>query len=181
MKKTLLQIAKYYYPAEGGIETVTKYIAEGLTDFENVIICFSEDGITRVDHINGIKVYRIAPALRISTQDIAVTYYHYLKKVIYEVQPDIRDCSIGSSDSSRSGFSGRPTWCSPPVLTTSTPRVRSTTSARRPRYCPTALSGKISCGSQATRRPSRKSGTSTITRKSSSSWAAMPIIKVSTI
>ena len=89
MKKTLLQIAKYYYPAEGGIETVTKYIAEGLTDFENVIICFSEDGITRVDHINGVKVYRIAPALRISTQDIAVTYYHYLKKVIYEVQPDI--------------------------------------------------------------------------------------------
>lgn len=89
MKKTLLQIAKYYYPAEGGIETVTKYIAEGLTDFQNVIICFSEDGITRVDHINGIKVYRIAPALRISTQDIAVTYYHYLKKVIYEVQPDI--------------------------------------------------------------------------------------------
>lgn len=89
MKKSLLQIAKYYHPAEGGIETVTKYIAEGMTDFENVVICFSEDGITRVDYVNGVKVYRIAPAIRVSTQDIAVTYYHYLKKVIYEVQPDI--------------------------------------------------------------------------------------------
>ena len=31
MKKTLLQIAKYYHPVEGGIETVTKYMAEGLS------------------------------------------------------------------------------------------------------------------------------------------------------
>ena len=29
MKKTILQIAKYYYPVEGGIETVTKYLGEG--------------------------------------------------------------------------------------------------------------------------------------------------------
>ena len=33
MKKTILQIAKYYYPVEGGIETVTKYMAEGLKSF----------------------------------------------------------------------------------------------------------------------------------------------------
>jgi len=89
MKKTLLQIAKYYYPAEGGIETVTKYIAEGLSNFNNYVVCFSEDGITRVDCINGIKIYRIAPLLRISTQDIALSYYYYLKKIIDEIQPNI--------------------------------------------------------------------------------------------
>ena len=89
MKKTILQIAKYYYPVEGGIETVTKYMAEGLTDFDHVIICFSQDGITRMDTINGIKVYRIAPSMKVSSQDIAFTYYHYLKKIIYEEQPDI--------------------------------------------------------------------------------------------
>ena len=53
MKKTILQIAKYYYPVEGGIETVTKYMAEGLTGFNNYVVCFSQDGITRMDEING--------------------------------------------------------------------------------------------------------------------------------
>lgn len=89
MKKTILQIGKYYHPYEGGIETVTKYIAEGLTDFENVVVCFSQDGITRMDQVNGINVYRIAPSLTISSQDICFTYYSYLKKIIKEVMPDI--------------------------------------------------------------------------------------------
>lgn len=89
MKKTILQIAKYYYPVEGGIETVTKYMAEGLTTFDNVIVCFSQDGITRLDTINDVKVYRIASSMNIASQDIAFTYYHYLKKIIYEEQPDI--------------------------------------------------------------------------------------------
>ena len=89
MKKTILQIAKYYYPVEGGIETVTKYMGEGLKTFENVIVCFSQDGITRVDTVNGVKVYRIASSMNIASQDIAFSYYHYLKKIIYEEQPDI--------------------------------------------------------------------------------------------
>ena len=89
MKKTILQIAKYYYPVEGGIETVTKYLGEGLTTFEQVVVCFSQDGITRLDTINGVKVYRIASSMNIASQDIAFSYYHYLKKIIYEEQPDI--------------------------------------------------------------------------------------------
>ena len=89
MKKTILQIAKYYYPVEGGIETVTKYLSEGLTTYEQVVVCFSQDGITRLDTVNGVKVYRIASSLNIASQDIAFSYYHYLKKIIYEEQPDI--------------------------------------------------------------------------------------------
>lgn len=89
MKKTILQIAKYYYPVEGGIETVTKYLGEGLTTFEQVVVCFSQDGITRLDTVNGVKVYRIASSMNIASQDIAFSYYHYLKKIIYEEQPDI--------------------------------------------------------------------------------------------
>lgn len=89
MKKTILQIAKYYYPVEGGIETVTKYMGEGLTSFEQVVVCFSQDGITRLDTVNGVKVYRIASSMNIASQDIAFSYYHYLKKIIYEEQPDI--------------------------------------------------------------------------------------------
>ena len=89
MKKTILQIAKYYYPVEGGIETVTKYFGEGLTTFEQVVVCFSQDGITRLDIVNGVKVYRIASSMNIASQDIAFSYYHYLKKIIYEEQPNI--------------------------------------------------------------------------------------------
>ena len=89
MKKTILQIAKYYYPVEGGIETVTKYLGEGLTAFDQVVVCFSQDGITRLDTVNGVKVYRIASSMNIASQDIAFSYYHYLKKIIYEEQPDI--------------------------------------------------------------------------------------------
>ena len=89
MKKTILQIAKYYYPVEGGIETVTKYMAEGLTTFNNVVVCFSQDNITRKDTINGIEVYRIAPSMKLSSQDICFSYYFHLKKIIHEVQPDI--------------------------------------------------------------------------------------------
>ena len=89
MKKTILQIAKYYHPVEGGIETVTKYLGEGLQSFENVIVCFSQDDITRLDTVNGVKVYRIASSMNIASQDIAFSYYHYLKKIIYEEQPDI--------------------------------------------------------------------------------------------
>ena len=89
MKKTILQIAKYYYPVEGGIETVTKYLGEGLMTFEQVVVCFSQDGITRLDIVNGVKVYRIASSMNIASQDIAFSYYHYLKKIIYEEQPNI--------------------------------------------------------------------------------------------
>ncbi len=89
MKKTILQIAKYYYPVEGGIETVTKYLGEGLTKFENVVVCFSKDGITRMDMVNGVKVYRIASSMNIASQDISFTYYHNLKNIIREEQPDI--------------------------------------------------------------------------------------------
>ena len=89
MNKTLLHITKYYYPVEGGIETVTKYMAEGLKSYNTYVICFSQDGITRMDTINGVKVYRIAPSIKISSQDIAFSYYSYLKKIIYEIQPDM--------------------------------------------------------------------------------------------
>jgi rhamnosyl/mannosyltransferase len=89
MKKTVLQIAKYYYPVEGGIETVTKYLGEGLTAFENVVVCYNPDGITCMDMVNGVKVYRIASSIKVASQDIAFSYCRNLKRIIREVQPDI--------------------------------------------------------------------------------------------
>lgn len=87
--KTILHISKYYYPTEGGIETVAKYLAEGLTEYKNVVICFATDGKTCCDSINGIKVYRVAPLFNISSQDICFSYWRILKQVCNEHQPDI--------------------------------------------------------------------------------------------
>lgn len=89
MKKTVLHVAKYYYPTEGGIETVTKYMAEDLATYNNVVVCFNKDGNKQVETINGIKVYRVKTTFRISSQDIAFSYYRTLKRIINEYTPDI--------------------------------------------------------------------------------------------
>lgn len=89
MKKTLLHITKCYYPEEGGIETVTKYLVDGMESYNSYVVCFSHDGETYVDTVDGVRVYRIAPSLRISSQDIAFSYYGHLKRILDEIKPDI--------------------------------------------------------------------------------------------
>lgn len=89
MKQTILHISKYYAPDEGGIETVAKYLAEGLTDFHNVVVCFSTDGRSCTDVVNGITVHRFAPAFKAFSQDVVLSYYWKLRKVIRECCPDV--------------------------------------------------------------------------------------------
>ena len=52
--KTILHVSKYYYPDLGGIETLVKSLAEGLTEFRNIIVCFATDGMTQKETVNGI-------------------------------------------------------------------------------------------------------------------------------
>lgn len=89
MKKTLLHLAKYYHPNEGGIETVTKYLAEGLTEYDNVVVCFSQDGHDSQEEINGVRVYRVAPLVKVASQDIALSYYMVLRGIIRDIRPDV--------------------------------------------------------------------------------------------
>ena len=89
MKKTLLHITKYYYPADGGIESVTKYLVDGLKSFNSYVVCFDEDGKTVTDTVDGIRVCRIAPFMRISSQDIAFSYRRHLRRIIDDIKPDV--------------------------------------------------------------------------------------------
>lgn len=89
MKKNILHVCKYYAPDEGGIETVAKYLVEGLTDFNNVVVCFSTDGRSHTDVVDGITVHRFAPAFKAFSQDVVFSYYWKLRRVIREFRPDI--------------------------------------------------------------------------------------------
>lgn len=57
----ILQIAKYYYPYRGGIETVQKSLCEGLvrSGHQVTVLCASSDRNSSVEVINGIKVHRL--------------------------------------------------------------------------------------------------------------------------
>lgn len=89
MKKTILHISKYYYPDEGGIETVAKYLAEGLYDYNNIVVCYSKNKQNSVNKINGVLVYHIAATFRISSQDISLGYWKQLKNICNKYNPDI--------------------------------------------------------------------------------------------
>lgn len=89
MTRTILHITKYYYPDEGGIEAVAKYMAEGLSDYQNIVVCYDHHGPSRSESINGITVHRIASSIKIASQDITFSYYSHLKKLIGQYQPDI--------------------------------------------------------------------------------------------
>lgn len=88
-KKTILHISKYYSPDEGGIETVAKYLADGLTEYNNIVVCYAAGGKTRMDTIDNVKVYRVAPFIRISSQDVCLGYWKMMKELAREYKPDM--------------------------------------------------------------------------------------------
>lgn len=88
-RKTILHISKYYYPDEGGIETVAKCLVDGLTEYDNIVVCFAQNGKTRMDEVDGTKVYRISPTLNIASQDICFSYWRLLKRLSKQYSPDI--------------------------------------------------------------------------------------------
>ena len=85
--KTILHVSKYYYPDLGGIETVALYLAEGLKNYNNVVICFSTDKQYHEDNVHGINVYRVPVNFSLMSQDVAFSYYRVFKKVYKKYQP----------------------------------------------------------------------------------------------
>ena len=86
--KTILHVSKYYYPDLGGIETVAMYLAEGLTEYRNVVVCFSADNKYHEDEIRGVKVYRMPVNFSFMSQDVSFQYMSRLKKLIVEYRPE---------------------------------------------------------------------------------------------
>lgn len=85
---TILHIATFYYPHIGGIEVTAQQLAEGLTDYRNVVVCFSNDGKSHEDVINNIHIYRVGVNFTILHQSVAFGYYHTVKRLIQQYQPN---------------------------------------------------------------------------------------------
>lgn len=87
MKPTILHISKYYAPYEGGIETVAKYLAHGLSDYNNVVVCYNTEAKNTEEEIDGIKVYRAAPQFNMAGQDVAISYMTLLRRLLRTYKP----------------------------------------------------------------------------------------------
>ena len=88
MKKTILHISKYYYPDLGGIETLVRSLAEGLTDYRNVVVCFATNGKTSETTINGVIVHRVKVNFSFMHQDVSFGYFKILKNLVQKYSPD---------------------------------------------------------------------------------------------
>ena len=87
MRNTILHISKYYYPDFGGIETLAKSMAEGMTEYHNVVVCFATDGEDSTDEVEGITVHRIKVNFSMMSQDVAFGYYSTLKRLMTMYKP----------------------------------------------------------------------------------------------
>ncbi len=98
--KRILQISNYMYPNRGGIEQVTRDIANAIQGhYEQKIICFNEtaaDGDyickreeTIIDQVDGVEVIRCGCITKKASQSISLTFSKQLKKVLNDFQPDI--------------------------------------------------------------------------------------------
>ena len=86
--KTILHISKYYYPDLGGIETVAMYLAEGMTAYRNIVLCFATDGMYSEEDIHGVTVYRVPVNFSFMSQDVAFSYRRILRQVLLQERPD---------------------------------------------------------------------------------------------
>jgi glycosyltransferase involved in cell wall biosynthesis len=78
----ILQIGKYYPPDEGGVETVTRDLAEGLLyhGIQADILCFSRQN-TYPPTSDSIKVHRARTDFRIGNKSISMDYIRLLRSL----------------------------------------------------------------------------------------------------
>lgn len=88
-KIKILHIGKFYYPENGGIETINKYIVESTPEFEHRVICFSANNEGSEDVVNGIRISRAATKSIVASQPISTQYYTKLKNILKSFCPDI--------------------------------------------------------------------------------------------
>lgn len=75
----ILHLGKKYYPDKGGIESVTKYLAEGMVKrgYCCTVICFTSTSPTRLEMLSGVSVYKIHTRLILKSQPLSLKYFYH--------------------------------------------------------------------------------------------------------
>lgn len=77
----ILQVNKMYDPDIGGVETVVKEYSEYLKEFDDVVVlCVNKKFSlkTKIENINGIKVYRCASLGTYMSMPVSIVFFFYL-------------------------------------------------------------------------------------------------------
>lgn len=89
----LLIVTPYFYPKIGGLENYAYNIALGLKKqykWDIVIVTSNhKEKKDIIESIKGMKIYRLAPILKISNTPINPFWYRKIKKIINKEHPDI--------------------------------------------------------------------------------------------
>ena len=86
----ILQISNYYKPHIGGIEQVAHDISDSLlNNYEQKIICFSEDKNDKTEVIDDVEVIKCGYFKKVASQALSFSYGKRLKKVMTEYNPDV--------------------------------------------------------------------------------------------
>lgn len=87
--KRILHIPNFYAPNKGGIESICQYIIANLPSYEHRVICFSTNGSTYSEEVDGIIVRKVGRFYKIASQSLSYSYFFELKKILQDYKPDL--------------------------------------------------------------------------------------------
>lgn len=85
----ILHISKYYFPYQGGVENICKYLVDNTIGHQCAVVCFNDKRHDAVDEVDGVKVYRVGAWVTIARQALSLSYFTMLRKAINEFKPDV--------------------------------------------------------------------------------------------
>ena len=86
----ILHVGKYFYPIEGGIESINKFIVDALEDNEQIVLSFNNSKKNQTDVYHGnVKVIRSSCFGVVFSQPISLSYFWQLKKLLSIFKPDV--------------------------------------------------------------------------------------------
>lgn len=86
-------VTPYYYPKVGGLEIYARQLGIALKDlksWEIIVVTSNHEGKeTVLDHVDGVKVYRLAPLLKFSNTPLNPSWPVMMRRIFKDEEPDV--------------------------------------------------------------------------------------------